>query len=292
MARRQSDRFDRGGCRRMGRRRPGARSGRSRARLAKAASISSSVSASTGSELARPMARAAASHVSQRDLASRRHVSGLTQHSDARGPAPARAAAPAACAPARASNELIPSHVAARPCQARDQACSTGSLPTRRRSESSRSPPWPPAPHALPPADDHRHRAARPARPPAPAADHIGPPPSGIRSRHYGPRRSQFRSSPCANARHEHADSRRRAAAEKPDHRHRRLLRARRERPRRRRAAEQRDELAPLHSITSSARASSVGGHVEPERLGGLEVDDELELGRLPAPAGRPASRP
>src|SRR5262249_19011159 len=37
------------------------------------------------------------------------------------------------------------------------------------------------------------------------------------------------------------------------------LLRARRERPRRR-AAEQRDELAPLHSITSSARASSVGG--------------------------------
>src|SRR5262249_46080705 len=35
-------------------------------------------------------------------------------------------------------------------------------------------------------------------------------------------------------------------------------LRARRQRPRRR-AAEQRDELAPLHSITSSARASSVG---------------------------------
>jgi hypothetical protein len=34
------------------------------------------------------------------------------------------------------------------------------------------------------------------------------------------------------------------------------LLRARRERPHRRRTAEQRDELAPLHSITSSARAS------------------------------------
>jgi hypothetical protein len=32
-----------------------------------------------------------------------------------------------------------------------------------------------------------------------------------------------------------------------------RLLRARRERPRRRRAAEERDELAPSHSITSSA---------------------------------------
>jgi len=36
------------------------------------------------------------------------------------------------------------------------------------------------------------------------------------------------------------------------------LLRARRERPSRR-AAEQRDEVAPLHSITSSARASSIG---------------------------------
>jgi hypothetical protein len=36
-------------------------------------------------------------------------------------------------------------------------------------------------------------------------------------------------------------------------------LPARRERPRHRRAAEQRDELAPVaHSITSSARASSV----------------------------------
>jgi hypothetical protein len=42
------------------------------------------------------------------------------------------------------------------------------------------------------------------------------------------------------------------------DHRHGRLLRARRKRPDRR-AAEERDELASLHSITSSARASSVG---------------------------------
>src|SRR5262249_28177339 len=38
-----------------------------------------------------------------------------------------------------------------------------------------------------------------------------------------------------------------------------RLLRLRRERPRRR-AADERDELAPLHSITSLARASRVGG--------------------------------
>ena len=35
------------------------------------------------------------------------------------------------------------------------------------------------------------------------------------------------------------------------------------------------------HSITSSARASSDGGTVEAERLGGLEIDDQLELGRL-----------
>src|SRR5262249_60143909 len=41
-----------------------------------------------------------------------------------------------------------------------------------------------------------------------------------------------------------------------PPHR-RALLRPRRERPRGRRATEQRDEFAPLHSITSSARASS-----------------------------------
>ena len=68
--------------------------------------------------------------------------------------------------------------------------------------------------------------------------------------------------------------------AEKPDHRHRRLLRPRRERPRRRRAAEQRDELAPLHSITSSARASSVGGTSRPSALAVLRLIDQLVLGR------------
>src|SRR5262249_39286947 len=51
-----------------------------------------------------------------------------------------------------------------------------------------------------------------------------------------------------------------RAAAQIPDHRHWLPLRARRERPGRSRAAEQRDERAARHSITSSARASSVGG--------------------------------
>src|SRR5262249_46333504 len=45
-----------------------------------------------------------------------------------------------------------------------------------------------------------------------------------------------------------------RCAVEEPDHRHRRLLRARRERPCGC-AAEQRDELAAFHSITSSASA-------------------------------------
>src|SRR5262249_19783529 len=45
------------------------------------------------------------------------------------------------------------------------------------------------------------------------------------------------------------------------------LLRARRERPRGCRAAKQRDERAPLHSITSSARAMSAGDTVRPSIL-------------------------
>src|SRR6266446_1264889 len=48
-----------------------------------------------------------------------------------------------------------------------------------------------------------------------------------------------------------------RPISNKPDYRRNRLLRPRRERPRRSRAAEQRDELAASHSITSSASASS-----------------------------------
>src|SRR5262249_41463307 len=54
--------------------------------------------------------------------------------------------------------------------------------------------------------------------------------------------------------------------AEEPDHRHRRLLGACRHRPRGR-AAEQRDELAPLHSITSSARRRKDSGIVSPIAL-------------------------
>src|SRR5262249_31434389 len=49
----------------------------------------------------------------------------------------------------------------------------------------------------------------------------------------------------------------------KPDYRHRRLLRARSERPRCR-VADQRDDLSPPHSITSSARASRLSGTVRP----------------------------
>src|SRR5262249_6614465 len=49
------------------------------------------------------------------------------------------------------------------------------------------------------------------------------------------------------------------------------LLRVCRERPRRR-AAEHRDELAPLHSITSSARASKLSGTVRPSAFAVLRL--------------------
>src|SRR5262249_55895237 len=48
------------------------------------------------------------------------------------------------------------------------------------------------------------------------------------------------------------------------------LLRARRERPCGCRAADERDELAALHSITSSASARSAGGIVNPSALAAL----------------------
>src|SRR5215468_3183731 len=62
-----------------------------------------------------------------------------------------------------------------------------------------------------------------------------------------------------------------RRAAEEPDYRHRRLLRARRQRPRHR-APDQRDELAALHSITSSARASRLSGTVRPSAFAVLRL--------------------
>jgi hypothetical protein len=47
---------------------------------------------------------------------------------------------------------------------------------------------------------------------------------------------------------------------------------SRRKRPRSRRAAEHRDELAALHSITSSARASSVAGTSRPSAFAVLRL--------------------
>src|SRR5262245_17533362 len=64
----------------------------------------------------------------------------------------------------------------------------------------------------------------------------------------------------------------RRGGVKDADHRHRGLLRARRKRPRGSRAAEKRDEFPSLHSITSSARASSVGGTVRPSALAVLRL--------------------
>src|SRR5262249_4404220 len=64
----------------------------------------------------------------------------------------------------------------------------------------------------------------------------------------------------------------RRTRAEIPDHRHRRPLRPRRERPRGCRAAEQGDEAAALHSITSSARAERPGGTSMPSDLAVLRL--------------------
>src|SRR5262249_57364822 len=63
-----------------------------------------------------------------------------------------------------------------------------------------------------------------------------------------------------------------RSGVQIPYHRHRRLLRAGRERPRCRRTAEQRYEIAPLHSITSSARASTVGGISRPSAFAVLRL--------------------
>src|SRR5262245_14917148 len=56
-------------------------------------------------------------------------------------------------------------------------------------------------------------------------------------------------------------------AGDEPDHWHRRLLRTRRERPCCCRACEQRDELAALHSITSSASCWRLSGTSRPSAL-------------------------
>src|SRR5262249_16387927 len=64
-----------------------------------------------------------------------------------------------------------------------------------------------------------------------------------------------------------------RRAVQYADHRYcRLLLRARRERPRSCRAAEQRDEVAPRHSMTSSASASSLSGIWRPSAFAVLRL--------------------
>src|SRR6516225_5831266 len=77
------------------------------------------------------------------------------------------------------------------------------------------------------------------------------------------------------------------ARMEKSNYGQRRLLRARRERPRDCRAAEQRDERAARHSITSSARSSSVAGTSGPGALAVLGLRPGWGLGG--AAPGRPA---
>src|SRR5215471_15329518 len=69
-----------------------------------------------------------------------------------------------------------------------------------------------------------------------------------------------------------------RPVSDKPDHRHRGLLRACRKRPRRRRAADERDELAAFHSITSSASPSSGSGTVSPSALAVLRLMTSVYL--------------
>src|SRR5215831_12409831 len=70
-----------------------------------------------------------------------------------------------------------------------------------------------------------------------------------------------------------------------------RLLRARRERPRHRCAAEQRYELAALHSITSSATASSDGGTVRPSVFAVLRLMTSSNFVAA-SPEGRPVWHP
>src|SRR5215468_11518196 len=77
---------------------------------------------------------------------------------------------------------------------------------------------------------------------------------------------------PFEKARKDSLVTLRRTGADKTNHRHRRLLRVRGQRPRRRRAAEQRNELATFHSITSSARAISVGGTSRPSAFAVLRL--------------------
>ena len=168
--------------------------------------------------------------------------------------------------------------IAARPVEAARRAVLTGSLPSAKTIGIVEVAALA-ASAATAAAVTMTATGRRTNRPPAPAAV-VRPSAQRYSIATFWPSTKPASFRPWRNARNR-ASGRRRPAVEKPDHRHRRLLRARRERPRRRRAAEQRDELAPLHSITSSARGEQRRRHGEAEHPGGLGVDDQLELGRL-----------
>src|SRR5262249_40302393 len=70
----------------------------------------------------------------------------------------------------------------------------------------------------------------------------------------------------------------RRPGVEKRDYRHRWLLCARRDRPCGCRATEQGDELAALHSITSSARNRNDSGIIRPSALAVLRLTTRSNL--------------
>src|SRR5262249_34850390 len=96
-------------------------------------------------------------------------------------------------------------------------------------------------------------------------------PPSDTRWRRVCLRRSRLPSG-LLQIRRQGVKGLRRSTAEKPNYRRRRLLCARRERPGCGRTAEQRDEVAPPHSITSSASESTSGGMESPSALAVLRL--------------------
>ena len=163
--------------------------------------------------------------------------------------------------------------VAARPVKAGDEPSLTGSLPSRRRSGLSRSPALAAQRDGAAGRDDHGdlppNQIGRQRRQPIA----VDPPPSGIRSRRSGPRHSRASLKPLAEARDAIA--------------HASIGRA----PSRNpitgiagccaRAASGHATAAPpssvmnsrrSHSITSSARASSVGGMSRPSALAVLRL--------------------
>jgi hypothetical protein len=159
----------------------------------------------------------------------------------------------------------------------------TGRFRSRTRSGSSWSRPLRHVPHPL--CRQSRRLAGEPGRRSAPTIGRDYCLPSRARSPRSALRRSRLHSSP-SETRHEMRHVGERPAAHEADHRHGRLLRPRRERPCHR-AAEQRHELPTRHSMTSSARASSVGGAVRPSALAVLRLitNSSLEgssIGRSP----------